>query len=99
MMEKAGTGGALFRNFYRDILAECACALDSRLLRTGCSLYTEAATLWPELAALVAKAGDSGEPHHLAQVGAVLCDSSRIEREAMRALSYLDGAGSGSGAR
>ncbi|MEV6937390.1 BtrH N-terminal domain-containing protein [Streptomyces sp. NPDC051132] len=46
LMEKAGTGGALFRNLYRDFLAECTDLLDSSHLRTGHTLYAEAATLW-----------------------------------------------------
>jgi hypothetical protein len=89
LMEKAGTGGALFRNFYRDFLAECAQTLDSSHLRTGHGLYTEAATLWTEVAALIAQAGESGDERRLVQAGSVLRDLSRIEYEAMRALNCL----------
>ncbi|WP_407285138.1 BtrH N-terminal domain-containing protein [Streptomyces sp. BP-8] len=89
LMEKAGTGGALFRNLYRDFLAECTQLHDSSHLRTGHTLYTEAATLWTEVAALLTKAGESGDAQCLAQAGTVLCDLSRIEREAMQALSRL----------
>jgi hypothetical protein len=89
LMERAGTGGALFRNLYRDFLAECAQSIDSRHLRTGHSLYTEAATLWAQVAALVAAAGESGDAENLIQAGAILHDLSRIEREAMQALSML----------
>ncbi|MFC9618851.1 BtrH N-terminal domain-containing protein [Streptomyces sp. NPDC056930] len=89
LMEKAGTGGALFRNLYRDFLAQCTQLLDSRHLRTGHNLYTEAATLWTEAAALITEAGDSGDTQCLAQAGTVLSDLSRVEREAMQALSYL----------
>ncbi|MDX3107485.1 BtrH N-terminal domain-containing protein [Nonomuraea angiospora] len=89
LMEKAGTGGALFRNLYRDFLAECVQLLDSSHLRTGHGLYAEAATLWTEAAALITKAGESGEADHLVQAGTVLCDLSRVERAAMQALSCL----------
>ncbi|MFI9766534.1 BtrH N-terminal domain-containing protein [Streptomyces sp. NPDC052415] len=89
LMEQAGTGGALFRNLYRDFLAECAQLIDSSRLRTGHRLYTEAATLWTEVAALVAAAGESGDVEHLHRAGAVLHELARIEREAMRALSTL----------
>ncbi|MFI9842047.1 BtrH N-terminal domain-containing protein [Nonomuraea sp. NPDC051941] len=89
LMEKAGTGGALFRNLYRDFLAECVHLLDSSHLRTGHELYAEAATLWTEAAALITKAGESGEAQYLVQAGTVLSDLSRIEREAMQALSRL----------
>ncbi|MFF2185676.1 BtrH N-terminal domain-containing protein [Streptomyces sp. NPDC058155] len=89
LMERAGTGGALFRNLYRDFLAESAQLIDSDHLRTGHGLYAEAATLWTEVAALVAAAGESGDAKTLTQAGAVLHELSRIEREAMRALSKL----------
>ncbi|MFJ8588986.1 BtrH N-terminal domain-containing protein [Streptomyces sp. NPDC093595] len=89
LMEKAGTGGALFRNLYRDFLAECAQLIDSSHLRTGHSLYAEAATLWTEVAALITAAGESGDAKHLVEAGSVLRELSRIERDAMRALSML----------
>ncbi|MFD5696993.1 BtrH N-terminal domain-containing protein [Streptomyces lasiicapitis] len=89
LMERAGTGGALFRNLYRDFLAECAQLIDSSHLRTGHSLYAEAATLWTQVAALVATAGESGDAKNLTQAGSVLHDLSRIERDAMQALSLL----------
>ncbi|MEW2289291.1 BtrH N-terminal domain-containing protein [Streptomyces sp. NPDC047841] len=89
LMEKAGTGGALFRNLYRDFLAECTGLLDSRHLRTGHTLYTEAAGLWTHTAALIAKAGETGDARCLDQAGWALGDIARIEREAMRALNRL----------
>lgn len=93
LMEKAGTGGALFRTLYRDFLAECTDLLDSGPLRTGHGLYAEAATLWTEVAALITQAGASGDAQCLVQAGAVLRDLARIEREAMQALSRLTEAG------
>lgn len=91
LMEKAGTGGALFRNLYRDFLAECGEWLDGGHLRTGHRLYSQAATLWTEAAALIAAAGESGDGECLVRAGAVLRDVARVEREAMRALSRLGG--------
>lgn len=93
LMEKAGTGGALFRNLYRDFLAECAELLDSDHLRTGHRLYAEAATLWTQVAALITEAGESGEEQYLVRAGTALLELSRIEREAMRALSRLGSEG------
>ncbi|MEV5503771.1 BtrH N-terminal domain-containing protein [Nonomuraea fuscirosea] len=89
LMERAGTGGGLFRALYRDFLGECAGLIDAAALRTGHRLYGEAAVLWAEVAALVAKAGESGDAAPLQQAGAVLHDLARLEREAMRALSGL----------
>ncbi|MEU2206647.1 BtrH N-terminal domain-containing protein [Streptomyces hygroscopicus] len=89
LMERAGTGGALFRNLYRDFLAECAQLIDSSHLRTGHTLYTEAAALWTQVAALVAAAGESGDAENLVRAGSLLHELSRVEREAMRTLSLL----------
>ncbi|MGW4171445.1 BtrH N-terminal domain-containing protein [Streptomyces chartreusis] len=89
LMERAGTGGALFRNLYRDFLAECGQLIGSSRLRTGRSLYTEAATLWTQVAALIAAAGESGDAKNLTNAGSILHELSRIEREAMQALSLL----------
>ncbi|MEU1285127.1 BtrH N-terminal domain-containing protein [Kitasatospora sp. NPDC005856] len=89
LMEKGGTGGALFRNLYRDFLAECADLLDSSHLRTGHTLYTEAAVLWTEAAALIRKAGESEDAQCLVRAGSILGDLARMEREAMQALIRL----------
>ena len=62
LMEQGGTGGALFRNIYRDFLAECTQWLDDPALRTGHTRYGEAAELWTQTAALIAKAGETGDP-------------------------------------
>ncbi|MFE9468621.1 BtrH N-terminal domain-containing protein [Streptomyces virginiae] len=89
LMERAGTGGALFRNLYRDFLAECAQLIDSNHLRTGHSLFTEAAALWTEVATLIAAAGTSGDANQLVRAGSVLSELARIERDAMKALTML----------
>ncbi|MFI9254951.1 BtrH N-terminal domain-containing protein [Streptomyces sp. NPDC053069] len=89
LMARAGTGGALFRNLYRDFLAECVQLIGSSHLRTGHSLYSEAATLWTQVAVLIAAAGESGDAKNLVQAGSILHDLSRIERDAMQALSLL----------
>ncbi|GAA4672435.1 BtrH N-terminal domain-containing protein [Streptomyces chumphonensis] len=90
LMERAGTGGALFRNLYRDFLAESTETLNSRRLRTGHTLYAEAATLWTAVAELIERAGASADARCLERAGDLLVDLARIEHEAMRALSGLD---------
>ncbi|GHA17599.1 lantibiotic ABC transporter [Streptomyces spiroverticillatus] len=98
LMERAGTGGALFRNLYRDFLAECTGLLDSSRLRTGHRLYAEAATLWTEVAGLVEAAGGAGDAggvggagdaQDLVRAGTLLDDLARVEREAMAELVAL----------
>ncbi|WP_059008857.1 BtrH N-terminal domain-containing protein [Streptomyces specialis] len=89
LMEKAGTGGALFRNLYRDFLAESARLIDSGHLRTGHRLYAEAAVLWTQVAELITTAGETGDPEPLTRAGSLLHDLHRVEHDAMRALSML----------
>jgi hypothetical protein len=89
LMEKGGTGGALFRNLYRDFLAECARRLERPRLREGLRLYTEAATGWTRVAELIATAGGSGEERHLLEAAGLLRDLARLEREAMEQLVRL----------
>ncbi|WP_219462289.1 BtrH N-terminal domain-containing protein [Nonomuraea rhizosphaerae] len=98
LMEKGGTGGALFRVLYRDFLDECTRIIDNDDLRTGHRLYSEAAVLWTDVSTLITKAGESGDANHLQQAGALLHDLSRIEREAMEALQRVETAGTSSDA-
>lgn len=38
LMERSGTGGALFRNLYRDFLKECLDALEDPKIEQACRL-------------------------------------------------------------
>ncbi|NAS23525.1 DUF4872 domain-containing protein [Herbidospora sp. NEAU-GS84] len=82
LMERAGTGGALFRNLYRDFLGECLETVDRPEIRTAHELYAEAAARWTEVAALI-------EQGRLDGAGAVLGDLARMEETAMRALRRM----------
>ncbi|WP_062356507.1 BtrH N-terminal domain-containing protein [Herbidospora yilanensis] len=82
LMEKGGTGGALFRNLYRDFLAECLETVDHPEIRAAHELYAEAAARWTEVAALI-------EQGRLDEAGAVLGDLARIEENAMRLLRQM----------
>ncbi|MER5648093.1 BtrH N-terminal domain-containing protein [Streptosporangium sp. NPDC002524] len=89
LMEKGGTGGALFRALYRDFLDECTGLIDNDGLRTGHRLYAEAAALWTDVSTLIEKAGESGDAEYLEQAGVILHDLSRIEKDAMQVLRQL----------
>lgn len=49
LMEKAGTGGAVFRNIYRDFLKEAYQLLDSEVLKEAYLMYAEVASMWSEV--------------------------------------------------
>lgn len=93
MMERAGTGGALFRNLYRDFLTECQGLLEGEqgadLVEQGRDLFAESALLWTSVAELIEHAGATGTPEHLAWASQRLDDIATIETSAMTTLSSL----------
>lgn len=97
LMERAGTGGALFRNLYRNFLTECLDLLEdttaTRLVERGRNLFAESAVLWTETAHLIERAAATGEPEHLGTVSQELEQIAEIETEAMSSLRSLDTTG------
>ncbi|RSM57484.1 lantibiotic ABC transporter [Amycolatopsis sp. WAC 01376] len=89
LMERAGTGGALFRRIYRDFLEECTAFVDDAGLRTAYEKYREITPLWTEVAHLFAQAGETGDARHLADASAVLSELAQREQEAMTALATV----------
>ena len=86
LMERAGTGGALFRNIYRDFLKEAAVLLDSDELRKAEEAYTEIAKLWKEVADLFFQIGEMEDIKVVDQAAEVLVELSERERAAMERL-------------
>lgn len=90
LMERAGTGGALFRNLYRDFLTECLELLEGTpnadLAQQGRDLFAESALLWTRVAELIEKAGAAGNQEHLDEASRLLGDIAAIETSAMTAL-------------
>lgn len=96
IMERAGTGGALFRNLYRDFLTESIpltfdlmSASEVKLLEHGRDLFAESALHWTHVAGLIDQAGISGEPAKLLEASGVLTVIAKIETSAMTSLSSL----------
>ncbi|MFI0791775.1 BtrH N-terminal domain-containing protein [Micromonospora rubida] len=86
LMERGGTGGALFRAMYRDFLAECATIVDDDSVRLGHRLYDEIAPLWTEVSQHITTAGETGDPDHLTRASVVLTELADRERHAMQIL-------------
>lgn len=80
LMERAGTGGALFRNLYRDFLKEAAMLVDSNILMMGYEDFTEIAFLWTEVADLLYNAGKSGEISFIEKASVILKSLTEKER-------------------
>ncbi|HEY1011371.1 MAG TPA: DUF4872 domain-containing protein, partial [Herpetosiphonaceae bacterium] len=87
LMERGGTGGAFFRNLYRDFLAASLPICDEPLLAAGHERYAAIAPLWTEAAGLLERAAASGEQGALDQAGALFGELARREREAMELLA------------
>lgn len=89
LMERAGTGGALFRNFYRDFLLESHRLLSLKPLKTGHEAFVEIASLWQQVAELFEKAGESQDFQYIAQASQTLKALSDKEKSAMEILARL----------
>ena len=89
LMERGGTGGALFRAMYRDFLAESAEIVEDDAIRLGHRLYAEIAPLWTEVSRLITAAGETGDPDQLAQAAVILTEVADRERHAMQILSGI----------
>ncbi|OCA78327.1 lantibiotic ABC transporter [Chryseobacterium contaminans] len=87
MMEKAGTGGALFRNLYRDFLKEGYELLELKQLKTGYEMFSEIAELWKTVAQLFEKVGKTKDFKYIQEASEVLKILSDQEKEAMKILA------------
>ncbi len=91
LMERAGTGGGLFRNLYRDFLAEAILLLpgSKAALTDAHSAMREAASKWTNVASLLERAGAEGAVGYLAHAAKECREISTIELGAMQALSRV----------
>lgn len=89
LMEKAGTGGALFRNLYRDFLKESYELLQLNQLKTGYEGFTEIAELWTTVSRLFEKISQTKEMKPIQQASDILKTISAKEKRTMEVLSTL----------
>ncbi|ARS39086.1 lantibiotic ABC transporter [Sphingobacteriaceae bacterium GW460-11-11-14-LB5] len=89
IMEKAGTGGALFRNLYRDFLKESYELLELDKLKTGWEAFTEIATLWTTVSQLFEKVSETKEFKYIEQASNILKTISEKEKKTMEVLATI----------
>ncbi len=89
LMEKAGTGGALFRNLYRDFLKESYELLQLDQLKTGYKEFSEIAALWTTLSRLFEKVSQTKEMESIQQASAILKIIAHKEKKTMEILGTL----------
>ncbi len=86
LMEKGGTGGALFRNLYRDFLKESYELLQITQVDKAYKIFTEAAQLWTKVSTLINQAGVRQHEALINNASDILIDISGKEKTAMELL-------------
>lgn len=91
LMERAGTGGSLFRRLYRDFVLEAERLLpgSQRALREALAELGQATAKWQRVAELIEEAGASRDPKPLQKAASICLELAGHEQQAMRALSRV----------
>ena len=89
MMEKAGTGGALFRNLYRDFLKESYELLKKDELKNAYQDFVKIAKAWNQVSDLFLRAAETNEFRYIQEASEVLKAIAESEMVAMQQLSAI----------
>jgi Domain of unknown function (DUF4872)/Butirosin biosynthesis protein H, N-terminal len=89
LMEKAGTGGALFRNLYRDFLKESYGLLKVEKLKSGHIAFVEIAELWTSVSQLFEKVSETKDFKYIQQASNILKTISDKEKTTMEMLATI----------
>lgn len=87
MMEKAGTGGALFRNLYRDFLKESYELLQKDELKNAYEAFVEIAKAWNRVSDLFLQAAETNEFRYIQEASEVLKAIAESEKNTMGLLA------------
>lgn len=87
LMERAGTGGALFRNLYRDFLKESYELLKLSELKTSYETFTEIAEHWTSVSQLFEKISQTKDIKYIHEASEILKTIADKEKEAMELLA------------
>jgi hypothetical protein len=91
LMENGGTGGALFRNLYRDFLGECTGYYPkAESLRAAAEIYGKVAPMWTEVSRLLKKAGQTLDRTCLAEASRLSHQIAALEYDAMQMLATME---------
>ena len=89
IMEKAGTGGALFRNLYRDFLKESYELLQLDILKQAHLEFIEIANLWTQISNLFLKVSETKDKKYIGQASEILKQLSVKEKTIMENLARI----------
>lgn len=86
LMERAGTGGSIFRNLYRDFLKESYELLKIEEIKYAHNDFKEIAKLWKNVSDLFHKVGETSYIRYINEASEILLELSEKERIAMEKL-------------
>ncbi|WP_367331515.1 BtrH N-terminal domain-containing protein [Sphingobacterium multivorum] len=89
LMEKAGTGGALFRNLYRDFIKESYDLLGIEQLAVVHHEFVQIALLWTSLSELFSQIAETASFDAVQQASAIFKTLATKEKNAMEILTSL----------
>ncbi len=89
LMERAGTGGALFRNLYRDFLKVSIEKHTLNMLQPAYERFIEHAKDWSQLAELFATIGKTGNRQYMDEAAQLLRSLSEAEKQSMELLQQV----------
>ena len=89
MMEKGGTGGAMFRNLYRDFLEEASYLVSDSRIKDAYELYKQSAMHWNKLSETLMTISMTQDEALLEDVSQLFRDIESIETTAMEKLLSL----------
>lgn len=91
LMERAGTGGALFRNLYRDFLTEAAALLPAKAksIRMARDAFACSAEMWTGIARQLEECAADGQARHLTEASQLCGLIAMQEVAAMTVLAQL----------
>ena len=86
LMERAGTGGALFRNMYRDFLQEAHQLTGAENINAAYNAFVNIAHDWSQVIALFEQVGATGDRTYVEQASELLKSLAKQEQAAMQLL-------------
>lgn len=90
LMEKAGTGGALFRNLYRDFLKESYELVRIAKIKEAYEMFCDIAKQWNRVSNLFEQVGETKNRKYIDEASEILIDLSNKEKSAMELLMKID---------
>lgn len=90
LMERAGTGGSLFRNLYRDFLKESYEYLKMDSIKEAHLEFVEIALLWKNVSELFFQTGETSNINYINEASDILVEISEREKSTMEKLSSIN---------